>query len=251
MVNCRRPRQFPCYFQNEGVLVTSLGDVYSCSITDKKLGSLRGQSASESILSTQAIAIRESVKNSDCINCIHDQTGAWTPYELIAERLQKTRLAGFIFSLRKVFRAANDIVFGTINRHLPVYPQKNGKHALLIGAFGGEHVGDAAILGGVVQRLVNKYPLESITVASFRPDRTSMWAEMLDLPVKVEVVLSTNGEIDKQLTHAAYVVYAGGPLMELPAQLAKHLAVFSKAKKQGARLIVEGVGLGPVVHFLF
>lgn len=240
------PRPFPCYFQNEGVLITSLGDVYSCSVTEKKLGSLRGGSATDAILSAKAIAIRESVKISDCPNCIHDQTGAWSPTKLIIDQLEQSRAVRYVSQFGKFSRAAADIIIGAVNRNLPRSLKKNNKHALLIGAYGGEHLGDAAILGGVIQRMVNEHQLQFITVASFRPHRTLMWVEMLDLPIEVKVILNSAKAINEQLNQAAYVVYAGGPLMELPAHLAKHLAVFSKARKKGAHLIIEGVGLGPL-----
>ena len=46
------------------------------------------------------------------------------------------------------------------------------KRALLIGMYGGEHVGDAAILGGVLFRLHNEFGTTHAELLSHRPDHT-------------------------------------------------------------------------------
>lgn len=240
-------RSFPCYFKNEGVLITSIGDVYSCSITDKKLGSLRQKNVGDILLSESGREIRNQVKLSDCSECIHDQTGAWAPMELIIEQLKHKGVLKHFDQIKKIANVLIDVPVGVVSRNLQEKNVNDFNRGLLIGAYGGEHVGDAAILGGVIQRLVKREKIKSIVVASFRPSRTAMWVEMLDLPITVEVI--DYKEISQALKLVSHVVYAGGPLMELPAQLARHLAVLSRAKRKGCKVIIEGVGLGPLYSF--
>jgi polysaccharide pyruvyl transferase WcaK-like protein len=116
---------------------------------------------------------------------------------------------------------------------------------LVIGAYGGEHIGDAAILGGVLLRMHRRYGTTHAVLMSQRPDHTRHLVPMLDLPVSVVV------EEYQQTTAAALlddvdgVVFAGGPLMDLPRQLVRHLYTVSLARRRGKPFIVEGIGAGP------
>ncbi len=75
-------RTAPCFFQNEGILLTALGDMYHCSISTEKIGNVVQDSASALYFSPQSRKIREDMLNSICKSCLHDQSGAWTPLEL-------------------------------------------------------------------------------------------------------------------------------------------------------------------------
>ncbi|WP_157976707.1 polysaccharide pyruvyl transferase family protein [Parahaliea mediterranea] len=240
-------RPMPCYFQNEGILVTSLGEAYPCSVSDLRLGNLRNDSAYDVVSSEAAFTKRAQVKSRDCSSCIHDQSGAWHPWELIVDGADK---AGLVAKLNQIGKAFKTLLFFIGTLALGALPtprtKKGGDSALLIGAYGGEHVGDAAILAGVIARLESQHGVRKITVASFRPDRTRAWVEKLDLPVPVEVAPANHHAIRRLLNEHSHVVYAGGPLMELPAHLARHLFTFALAARGGVTRVIEGVGVGPL-----
>jgi polysaccharide pyruvyl transferase WcaK-like protein len=119
------------------------------------------------------------------------------------------------------------------------------RNALLIGAYGGEHAGDAAILGGVIRRLLDRHPIERLAVASNRPDRTRRWLAGLDLERPVEVVASRRPALRQAVARTDLVVHAGGPLMDLPGPLVAHLEVVSRARRSGLAFEIEGSGIGP------
>ena len=116
---------------------------------------------------------------------------------------------------------------------------------VIIGAYGGDHVGDAGILGGVLYTLNRAYKTTSAVVMSHRPDHTRRLASGLDTPVKVTVEPYTPAETDKALSAADGLVLAGGPMMDLPRVLLKHLSAAYRARSLGLPFILERIGVGP------
>ena len=130
-------------------------------------------------------------------------------------------------------------------RRDPAVAQTPINAALLIGAYGGEHIGDAAILGGVLFRLHNRHGLKEAVLMSQRPDHTRHLLEMIRTPVKVTVKEYLFSEIDASIDHVDAVVFAGGPFIDLPKQLVRHLYAATLAKLRNMPFIMEGVGPGP------
>jgi len=119
---------------------------------------------------------------------------------------------------------------------------------LLIGAYGGEHVGDAAILGGVLWRIHERHGTTQAVLLSQRPAHTRHLVEMLDVPVALDVRPYEHSHIRQCLERVDAVVYAGGPLTDLPKQLVRHLYAASLARGKKKPFIVEGIGVGPFVR---
>jgi polysaccharide pyruvyl transferase WcaK-like protein len=117
--------------------------------------------------------------------------------------------------------------------------------AVLIGTYGGEHVGDAAILGGVLLRLARERGIRSVALASFRPGHTRRLVAQLDTPVAVEVFDYTLGPARDRIRRAGALVLAGGPLMDLPSLLVRHLDCAATARRAGVPFAIEGIGIGP------
>lgn len=116
---------------------------------------------------------------------------------------------------------------------------------LLIGAYGGEHIGDAAILGGVLFRINRRYGTTEAILMSQRPAHTRHLVPMLETPFTVEVEAYERSKIRELVPRVDAVVFAGGPLIDLPKQLVKHLYTVSLARRGGKPFIVEGIGPGP------
>lgn len=258
-------RRAPCYFQNEGILLTAHGDMYHCSISTEKMGNVFEDSPYRIYFSEKSRAIRERLLQHQCKVCIHDQTGAWSPYQLFSHAITQHKL------FKKAKLGYEALVIALVNLWLLVkigktnllkqlaqtdakkpnmVGQKQNASALLIGAYGGEHVGDAAILGGVLFRLHQKYAIRLAYVASTRPDRTQRWVNELDVPVEVKVIDYNYPAAKTTLLQTDYLVYAGGPIMDLPVLLSKHLQIATTAYEHDIPFIIEGVGIGPFRLFL-
>jgi polysaccharide pyruvyl transferase WcaK-like protein len=119
------------------------------------------------------------------------------------------------------------------------------KSAVIIGAYGGDHIGDAAILGGVLLKLHAELGIETAHVMSHRPEHTRRLAAGLSTPVAVKVWRYTTKAADRLLRKASALVIAGGPVMDLPRVLAKHLAVAETAHGLGVPFYIDRVGVGP------
>ena len=120
--------------------------------------------------------------------------------------------------------------------------------ALLIGAYGGEHIGDAAILGGVLLRMHEQFGTREAVLMTQRPNHTRHLVLMLDLPVNVTVECYERSQIKSHIDSVDCVVFAGGPLIDLPKQLVRHLYAVALAKRMHKPFIAEGIGPGPFVR---
>ncbi len=116
---------------------------------------------------------------------------------------------------------------------------------VLIGAYGGEHVGDAAILGGVLLDLHARYGTRRVLLGSFRPAHSERLVRSLDVPVEVQVFHYTDDCAKEQLRDADGLVFAGGPLMDLPNLLVKHWNAAVEARCRGLPFIIDRIGVGP------
>ena len=119
---------------------------------------------------------------------------------------------------------------------------------LLIGAYGGEHIGDAAILGGVLHRIHALYGTTRAILMTQRPYHTRHLIPMLDVPVTVDVHEYTPANIRAAIAQVDGVVFAGGPLTDLPKQLVRHLDTATRAKRRGLPFVMEGIGPGTFVR---
>lgn len=123
--------------------------------------------------------------------------------------------------------------------------QNKLKRVLLIGAYGGEHIGDAAILGGVLLRMHRLYGTTEAVLMTQRLAHTRHLIPMLDLPVSISVDIYEPEQIRRYVEWCDAVVFAGGPLIDLPKQLVRHIYTVSLAKRAGKPFIAEGIGPGP------
>ena len=119
---------------------------------------------------------------------------------------------------------------------------------MMIGAYGGDHIGDAAILGGVLFQIHARHGTSRAVLMSQRPDHTRHLVRMLDTPVEVTVEEYSQDNAARLLQYVDAVVFAGGPLMDLPNQLVKHLYTVSLARRSGKPFIIEGIGVGPFIR---
>jgi polysaccharide pyruvyl transferase WcaK-like protein len=126
--------------------------------------------------------------------------------------------------------------------------QRTLTRVLVIGAYGGDHIGDTAILGGVLLRMHRRYGTRQAILMSQRPEHTARLVAMLDIPVGVDVQEYRQSSAAALVRQSDGVVFAGGPLMDLPKQLVKHLYTVALARRAGKPFVIEGIGAGPFIR---
>lgn len=115
-------------------------------------------------------------------------------------------------------------------------------YVVLIGAYGGEHIGDAAILGGVLERIHAQHGTKRAILMTQRPTHTRHLMPMLEVPVELEVWDYTYSNIAKAVPLVDGAVYAGGPLTDIPKHLVRHLETAARMKRAGKPFVMEGIG---------
>jgi len=237
-------RSMPCYFKKQGLLLTSKLAVYPCSVANKPISANLLESEF-SISPKELVTARDAVSKEHCSTCIHDQSGPWSPSKIILYKFEKSRagsILGRIINLTKNSARSSYLFFRALeHRKLP----STLESATIIGAYGGEHVGDAAILGGVIIR-AKKQGINKFRVLSLRPDRTRKWVNSLSIPdIQIDVFDTSWKTTKEQISRSDCLLYAGGPIMDAPVNLSYHLACVLLAKSMGRKFLVEGVGIGP------
>jgi polysaccharide pyruvyl transferase WcaK-like protein len=119
------------------------------------------------------------------------------------------------------------------------------KRVVLVGVYGGEHVGDIAILGGVLFRLHRQFGVREARLFSHQPEYTRRLTACLDTPVSLEVLPDQPAQLERALGDTDALFWAGGPLMDLPPVLVKQLASVYSVQRRGCPFFLEGVGVGP------
>jgi polysaccharide pyruvyl transferase WcaK-like protein len=118
------------------------------------------------------------------------------------------------------------------------------RSVVVIGAYGGDHIGDAAILGGVLNALNRCHNVQHATVMSYRPRHTSQLVWGLSTPVTIAVEPYEAERVDYALDEADALFIAGGPIFDAPRILAKHIASVHSARVRGRPFFIERVGIG-------
>ena len=164
----------------------------------------------------------------------------------IAPRNEAETKSRFQLASRILFRACRALVLDTLyGSHRQPTSVSQMESPVLIGAYGGEHVGDAAILGGVLLGLHAKYGTHKVALGSFRPAHTERLVESLDVPVDVRVFAYEDGCEAEELGRADGLVFAGGPLMDLPDLLVKHWNAALEARRRKLPFVIDRIGVGP------
>ncbi|MCI0468193.1 MAG: polysaccharide pyruvyl transferase family protein [Beijerinckiaceae bacterium] len=114
---------------------------------------------------------------------------------------------------------------------------------VIIGAYGGDHIGDAAILGGVALDVHRAYGATHAFVMSARPDHTRRLVEGISVPLQFEIEPYEAALVDRRLSEAGALVLGGGPLFDSPRMLARHFAAVETARRMGKPFLIKGVGL--------
>lgn len=208
-----KKRKAPCYFQKDGLLLGSNGAISHCSIDINELGNIREKDAKSIYFSEKSHDYYDQLINDKCDDCIHDQNGFWNPFSLIREELRHKS------PLYKKTSMYINFIYDNIKAYLPYtlsYDQPDST-IHITGAYGGEHVGDSAILGGVILRAKKRHPnFKKVIVYSTRYDRTKKWVNGLDFLNCIIEVQDLNTLKKIHLNKSDKLIWAGGPIMDIP-----------------------------------
>ena len=236
-------RTAPCHFQQNGIVLSSDGTISFCSRFETPFSHIKDSGSVEKF---QSKSIFEACNDSACNYCYHDQSGLWP-----LSKLLKLKIEPQIDKASKVAYLLRELpnLFFSIKTSTKCVVKK----VSIIGMYGGGHVGDAAILGGCIFRLYKRYgDIEAISIYSIRKDRTECWVDNLKrLPAYIKInVFDKESEFINQLETTDLLLWAGGPIMEIPTLLTKHLSIIQRNNKLGNRFEMEGVGYGPINSIL-
>ena len=235
-----KDRVAPCSFQSTGLFLSPVGKIYNCSISDNPL-EVNANNLGESIKSEKNSKILKDLIDNKCNSCLHDQSGRWPLYHYLKVHNKTRKYYLKAIKLYNVFKLLNEILIDSIKKQEESVLKT--KKILIIGMYGGEHVGDAAILGGVILRLQKTYNINDFDILSIRKDRTECWVENLNIPVNINVI--SHKENIKSSNYDRLVL-AGGPIMNIPTILINHIKIINKFKINNKPFLIEGVGYGPL-----
>lgn len=233
-------RLAPCYFKHQGLVLASDGSISFCSRFADSFASISDLNMEEKYYGRNLF---HKCEMGECEQCYHDQTGLWPLHKVIGQYMEKR-----IIPIKKSW-----FVFSTLLRASILSKKNINKtniyNVCIIGMYGGEHVGDAAILGGSISRVLKRHPyINKITVYSFRKDRTQCWVDNLrDLPSNITInVCGAENDFIKAIKSADMLLWAGGPVMELPVVLTRNYHFIRTASSVGVPFEMEGIGYGPI-----
>lgn len=247
------PRSAPCVYRGTGLMMDAQGDVYQCSIAEYPIANAREQPTSDEYLSKNYLPVFKSFVEATCTRCQHDQSGPWRLSDLALGTLRQTR---FWKHTQLWLRAISVIAWASLSIAMSIVSALKQPFsgagtsrvptfsAAVVGNYGGEHVGDAAILAGVARQLAHQ-GFTRMIVLSTRAFRTDVWAEEARSYLEVDVLPYRLGAMRVALEASDRLVYAGGPIMEGPELLARHLAVAAMARARGLSTHAVAVGWGP------
>jgi MoaA/NifB/PqqE/SkfB family radical SAM enzyme/polysaccharide pyruvyl transferase WcaK-like protein len=238
-------RHNPCKYQRRGLAVDGRGNCFQCSIAAEKSFTLTNGSGSM-IISRRS---RAKFVKKTCSDCIHDQSGFYSPIHLMEYVFKKARIP--IYILKAIRVAARLIItFALLPLAVALHKLQLGKAkkdiATIVGCYGGEHVGDGAILGGIISELSDR-GYRDIDVFSFRPARTTRWLESMQInkDASYRVKSYTLLNILRSAFNGRELIFGGGPIMDLPYLLSLHGVAVVSHKVFGNRVEFLRVGYGP------
>ena len=229
-------REIGCPYKTEGIVLGSNGDLRYCAPKSPAIGNaIEGNSLE---IYNENVSVRNEILKDNCKDCIHDYHAKIT----LKEQIKIYKDFGWdqlirIKKLNNFWLTIPRLSWSLIGR------KKTFKRVLIVGWYGTETTGDKAILGGVMDYYIKKYPNARFTIASIYPYITRQ--TLSELAVEAQIVKSISFDMLKEAARADLVVMGGGPLMDIEA-LSIPLWSFRIARFFGRETILHGVGIGPL-----
>lgn len=226
-------RLIQCPYQNEGIVLNSMGEIAYCAPKSKVIGNAIKTSAIK--IYNENISELKYIKENHCATCIHDYHAPLVPNEL-----KNRQISNF---WREYIKLDTQIPF-SFHKRIKPYKENNKFQIFITGWYGTETVGDKAILGGIIDDLIEQYGKEiNIIVTSLYPHITKR--TLFELNVDAKIIDSYSESFIASAKGSDLVIMGGGPLMDLE-ELALPFIAFKLAKSVGCKTKIYGCGIGPL-----
>lgn len=226
---------------SKGLSLDPYGNLYFCFPKSPKLyGALECQPTINNLKQHKKI-----LKNihENCELCTHDYYGV-PNISFVFDYIHKNYLSYLLNHIR------NSIIL------VKKAPRKKTSHKTLsdkginkvciIGWYGTETLGDKAILGGIIDNLIQTgISLENITIASLNVNYTKLTLHQMQL-TDVNVIDSYKLKYShKMIDSQDAFIFGGGPLCDIEPLIDMY-AIFRKSKSHNKLNIIYSCGIGPL-----
>lgn len=226
---------------SEGLSLDPYGNLYFCFPKSPKLYSaLRCKSTIHNLKQHKHI-----LKNihENCELCTHDYFGI-PDISLVIYYIHKNYLSHLLNHIR------NSIVLVKKTPHkktnYKTSPNGGINKVCIIGWYGTETLGDKAILGGIIDNLIQTgISLKNITIASLNVNYTKLTLHQMRL-TDINVIDSYKLKSShKMIDSQDAFIFGGGPLCDIEP-LVDMYAIFRESKSHGKINIIYSCGIGPL-----
>lgn len=209
------------------------GGLAYCAPKSNIIGNLLQKSAA--CLYDDNLEHLEYIKKNFCNACIHDYHSS--PNSEMVQKMDEEKYWRQFFTVKKFAEHKDSLTVTKTFEKSDVYK------VLIVGWYGTETVGDKAILGGILEQYKAKFPHAAFIISSLYPFVTERTIQELKIDAQIVPVFSSDFFAWASVVNE--VAVGGGPLMELE-ELSLILWAFYLGKKNNARTIVFGCGIGPL-----
>ncbi|MCD4675271.1 MAG: polysaccharide pyruvyl transferase family protein [Desulfobacula sp.] len=225
---------------SKGLSLDPYGNMYFCFPKSPKLYSVLGNKSNIHNLKQHAHLLKNIHENCDM--CTHDYFGI-PAISLVLEYIHKNNLAYILNRLNNSIILLKKSPHKKKGRNLP---NKEINKVCIIGWYGTETLGDKAILGGIIDNLIQAgISLKNITIASLNVNYTRLTLHQMQL-TDVKVIDSYKLKSShKMIDSQDAFIFGGGPLCDIEP-LVDMYTIFRKSKSYGKLNIIYSCGIGPL-----
>ena len=226
---------------SQGLSLDPYGNLYFCFPKSPKLYSVVGNKSNIHNLKQHAHLLKNIQEN--CNMCTHDYFGI-PAISLVLEYINKKYLAHFLN------RFKNSIILVKKASHKKTKCKnllnKEINKVCIIGWYGTETLGDKAILGGIIDNLIQTgISLKNITIASLNVNYTKLTLHQMQL-TDVNIIDSYKLKSShKMIDSQDAFIFGGGPLCDVEP-LVDMYSIFRESKSHGKINIIYSCGIGPL-----
>ena len=226
---------------SEGLSLDPYGNLYFCFPKSPKLYSALGCKSTIHNLQQHKHILKNI--HGNCELCTHDYFGI-PDISLVLYYIHKNYLSHLLNHIR------NSIVLVKKTPHkktnYKTLPNRGINKVCIIGWYGTETLGDKAILGGIIDNLIQTgISLKNITIASLNVNYTKLTLHQMQL-TDINVIDSYKLKYShKMIDSQDAFIFGGGPLCDIEP-LVDMYAIFRESKSHGKINIIYSCGIGPL-----
>ena len=226
---------------SKGLSLDPYGNLFFCFPKSPKLYSALGCELTIQNLKQHKHTLKNIHEN--CELCTHDYFGI-PDISLVLDYIHKNYLSYILNHIKNSIILVKKAPRKKTN-HKTLFDQ-GINNVCIIGWYGTETLGDKAILGGIIDNLIQTgIALKNITIASLNVNYTKLTLHHMQL-TDVNVIDSYKLKSSHKMIDSQDVfIFGGGPLCDIEP-LVDMYAIFRKSKLHGKLNIIYSCGIGPL-----